>query len=54
MPYPDKVDILIVDDQRDKLLVLETVLAELDENLILARSGPEALQHVLNHELPSC
>jgi signal transduction histidine kinase/DNA-binding response OmpR family regulator len=47
MPDADKVDILIVDDLPDKLLVLESVLAELDENVIAARSGAEALRLVL-------
>ena len=46
----EKANILIVDDLPDKLLVLETVLAELGENIIPARSGEEALQQVLRNE----
>jgi signal transduction histidine kinase/DNA-binding response OmpR family regulator len=46
----DKTNILIVDDLPDKLLVLETVLEELGQNLITARSGEEALRRVLEHE----
>ena len=43
----EKVDILIVDDQPDKLIVLESILAELGENVLAARSGAEALRLVL-------
>src|SRR6516162_3812737 len=46
----DKVDILIVDDQPGKLIVLESILAELGENVLAARSGPEALRLVLQHQ----
>ena len=38
----DKVDILIVDDLPEKVLVYRTVLDELGENLVVARSGEEA------------
>src|SRR5262249_2941098 len=47
---PDKVDILIVDDLPEKLLVLESVLGELNERIVTARSGEEALRRVLEHE----
>src|SRR5262245_6070275 len=50
MPPSDKVNILVVDDLPEKVLVLETVLAELDENVVVARSGTEALQLVLRHD----
>jgi PAS domain S-box-containing protein len=43
----DRVNILVVDDLPEKLLVLESVLAELNENVVVARSGSEALQQVL-------
>jgi signal transduction histidine kinase/DNA-binding response OmpR family regulator len=46
----EKVNILIVDDLPEKLLVYETVLEELGQNLIFARSGQEALRHVLLQE----
>ena len=39
MSETDKSKILIVDDLPDKLLVLTSVLEELVENLITARSG---------------
>jgi signal transduction histidine kinase/DNA-binding response OmpR family regulator len=46
----DKVDILIVDDLPEKVLVHRAILDELGENLVVARSGPEALAHVLKRE----
>jgi two-component system, sensor histidine kinase and response regulator len=46
----DQVNILLVDDRLDKLLALETVLAELGQNLVLAHSGAEALRHLLHRE----
>jgi signal transduction histidine kinase/DNA-binding response OmpR family regulator len=46
----DKVNILIVDDLPEKLLVLESVLEELGENVLTARSGEEALRRVLEHD----
>ncbi|MDB6057308.1 MAG: sensor hybrid histidine kinase [Verrucomicrobiales bacterium] len=42
--------ILIVDDREDKLIALESVLSTLGENIILARTGREALREILNHE----
>jgi signal transduction histidine kinase len=44
------VNILLVDDRPDKLLALETVLASLGQNLVLAHSGTEALRHLLQQE----
>src|SRR5262249_47926627 len=46
----DRVDILVVDDLDEKLLVFETVLGELGQNLVLARSGAEALRQVLRRD----
>ena len=43
----DKINILMVDDQPDKLLTYEAMLGELGENLIKAHSGMEALEHLL-------
>ena len=47
MVHQDRVSILLVDDLPEKLFVLETVLEELGENVVIARSGAEALQKVL-------
>lgn len=45
---PDtKANILIVDDRPEKLLSLEAVLEDLNENVVTATSGREALRHVL-------
>ena len=46
----EKVNILLVDDQPGKLLTYEAILAELNENLVKASSGNEALQHLLRNE----
>jgi len=46
----DKVNILLVDDQPGKLLSYQTILEQLGENLVLARSGREALQYLLKEE----
>jgi PAS domain S-box-containing protein len=47
----EKVDILLVDDQPAKLLSYEVILREIDENLIKASSGREALEHLLKSEI---
>jgi signal transduction histidine kinase len=46
----DRANILLVDDRDDKLLALQTVLADLGQNLVLARSGEEALRLLLQRE----
>ena len=48
---PEKVDILLVDDQPAKLLSYEVILHELNENLIKASSGQEALELLLKTEV---
>jgi signal transduction histidine kinase len=45
-----KCDILIVDDLQEKLLVFKTILEELGQNLVMVRSGGEALREVLHRE----
>jgi PAS domain S-box-containing protein len=46
----EKVNILLVDDQPGKLLSYQAMLEELGENLVLVRSGREALQYLLKQE----
>ena len=46
----ERVNILLVDDQPGKLLTYETMLEPLDENLVKAASGGEALQQLLKTE----
>jgi signal transduction histidine kinase len=47
----EKVNILLVDDQPGKLLTYEAMLHKLDENLIKASSGKEALSVLLKTEV---
>ncbi len=46
----EKVSILVVDDRADKLLAYEVMLAQLNQNIVCARSGKEALRHLLRHD----
>lgn len=48
---PDRVNILMVDDQPGKLLSYEAILGELGENLIKAHSGKEALEYLLKTDI---
>ena len=50
MVSQEKASILVVDDLPDKLMVLESVLQELGQNVVTARSGREALRRVLERE----
>lgn len=45
-----RVDILIVDDQPENLIALEEALSPLDENIVRASSGKEALKALLEKE----
>jgi len=47
----EKVNILLVDDRPDKLLALEAIVAELNENILKANSGAEALRLLLKHDV---
>ena len=46
----EKVSILMVDDSPEKLIAMESVLAELKQNLVAVRSGEEALRILLKQE----
>ena len=50
MTNDEKVNILVVNDLEEKLLVYETILEGLGQNLVMARSGREALRHLLEKE----
>ena len=39
----EKANILLVDDRDENLVALEAILSSLDQNMIRARSGEEAL-----------
>src|ERR1041385_9048849 len=45
-----KVNILLVDDRKDKLLALNAILPPLGQNLIEAHSGKEALRLLLKND----
>ena len=49
-PARAKVNILVVDDDASKRFALRTILAPLDENVIEASSGADALRQLLRHE----
>src|ERR1700722_20020967 len=51
MRSDEKVNILLVDDQPAKLLSYEVILRDIDENLIKAASGREALELLLKTEI---
>ena len=51
MQAKSPVNILMVDDQPEKLLSYETILADLGENLIRANSGKEALEQLLRKDI---
>jgi signal transduction histidine kinase len=48
---PEKLNILLVDDQPAKLLSYEVILKELDQNLIKADSATAALEHLLKKDI---
>jgi len=47
----EKVNVLLVDDQPDKLLAYEVILGELNENLVKTSSAREALQFLLKNDV---
>jgi signal transduction histidine kinase/DNA-binding response OmpR family regulator len=46
----DRVNILVVDDVPDKIIAIEATLAELDQNVVKANSGREALRCLLRYD----
>jgi PAS domain S-box-containing protein len=50
VPENEKVSILLVDDHPENLLALEALLSNLDQNLVRAESGLNALRLLLHHE----
>jgi signal transduction histidine kinase len=50
MDHGEAVNILVVDDLPEKLLVYQTILERLGQNLVTARSGREALRYLLERE----
>lgn len=50
MTDKNDINILIVDDRQDNLLVLESLLEDMNCNIIKATSGNEALSLMLDHE----
>jgi CheY-like chemotaxis protein len=51
MDEHEPVNILLVDDEPAKLLSYEVILSALGENLMKARSGREALEHLLKRDI---
>jgi signal transduction histidine kinase len=50
MGVNSKVNVLLVDDQPARLLTYESILSELGQNLVSARSGLEALEKLMKDE----
>jgi signal transduction histidine kinase len=50
MGVNSKVNVLLVDDQPARLLTYESILSELGQNLVSARSGLEALEKLMKEE----
>ncbi len=50
MTVNERVNILLVDDQPARLLTYQSILSELGQNLVLARSGREALDKLMHNE----
>ena len=46
----DTVNILLVDDQPNNVLALESILADMGQNLVTANSGKKALKQLLDQE----
>ena len=48
-----KAKILLVDDRPENLLALEAILSALDQTLVRASSGEEALKALLTDDFPT-
>ncbi len=48
--HAERSNILIVDDRLDKRVVFRTILEELDQNIVTASSGEEALRWLLDND----
>jgi CheY-like chemotaxis protein len=48
---PEQATILLVDDREENLLALEAILSSLGHRLIRARSGADALKHLLTENV---
>ena len=46
----ERVNILLVDDQPNNLLALESILADTGQNLVMAHSGSDALRQLLHQD----
>lgn len=51
MTLSEPATILLVDDREENLLALEAILSSLGHRLLRARSGAEALKHLLREEV---
>jgi PAS domain S-box-containing protein len=49
-PTDERVNILLVDDQPNNLLALESILSDMGQNLVKAHSGRAALRHLLESD----
>lgn len=49
-PDEDKAGILVVDDREDKRLAIKTIIDDLDQNVVMAHSGKEALRCLLSQD----
>lgn len=49
-PSDDQVGILLVDDRQDKCMAMQAILEDLEQKVVVARSGNEALRLLLDHE----
>src|ERR1041385_5035153 len=50
MTPEEKINILVVDDVPQKLLAMEAILSELDQNVVTVGSGREALRQLLERD----